>query len=95
VFSDLFEGSRLSTVKPESELQNFSLSFIKRSKQLGDLVGKTRNRRCFFWIFSISVFYNVSKFCVTIFSEWFGQRKRLCCEAESFGDLVFGHVDFN
>tara|TARA_Y100001934_G_scaffold230226_1_gene277684 strand:+ start:118 stop:405 length:288 start_codon:yes stop_codon:yes gene_type:complete len=95
VFSDLFKGSRLSTVKPESELQNFSLAFIQRSKQLGDLIGKPRNSCCFFWIFSISVFYNVSEFRVTIFSEGFRQRKRLCGEAQSFGDFVFGHIDFN
>ena len=91
VFANLFEGARFAPIQTETELEDFTLTIIEGCEQTVDLVGQQRRSGNLERALGRSIFDDVTKFGVAIFTKRFAQRQRLGCEAQRFGNLVFGH----
>jgi hypothetical protein len=95
VFSDLFKGSRLSSVETKSKSENLTFTLIKRGQQTLDLFGEQchcgnlKGRLCG------TVFDDVTEFGVSIFSERLRKREWFRSEAQRLNQLVFWHLNFN
>ncbi len=94
MFADFFERAGFAAVEAEAELEDLAFALVEWTEEAVDLVGEQRSGGDFEGRFGAAVFDDVAEFSIAVFAKRLAERERFGREAQCFGDLFFGHLDF-